>query len=70
MAQHVGVADVYAKYGVADGRHEYELLRRVSHWTEGEMEKEKAMSALPSVRPTYVLANAFAEILDLFSFSS
>jgi phosphoglycolate phosphatase len=70
MAQAVGVADVYAKYGVADRRHEYELLRRVSHWTEEEVQREKTMSALPDIRPRYVLERSFAEILNLFSFSS
>lgn len=41
MAQSAGVIDVWAKYGEAKDRKEYELLRKVTHWTQEEVKKEK-----------------------------
>jgi phosphoglycolate phosphatase len=66
MAQQAGVADVWARYGVAHGQEEYELLRRVTHWTKEDVEREKKLTKA-DVRPTYTI-EAFDEILPLFSF--
>jgi FMN phosphatase YigB (HAD superfamily) len=68
MAQSAGIKDVWAKYGSAHQKAEYELLRRVTHWTKEAVEKEKALSAR-EVAPTYVLEHSFAELLGLFDFS-
>jgi phosphoglycolate phosphatase len=70
MAQAVGVADVHARYGVAQDRQEYELLRRVSHWTPEEVHREKMIASQSDVIPTYTLSDSFAELLDLFTFSA
>lgn len=70
MAQAVGVADVWAKYGAAQHRVEYALLREVSHWTEADVQQEKAITESPDVLPTYVLENSFAELLDIFDFEA
>ncbi|HEX8684644.1 MAG TPA: HAD hydrolase-like protein, partial [Ardenticatenaceae bacterium] len=68
MAQDAGVTDVYAKYGIAQHREEYELLRRVTHWTQEDVERERAIYARATVTPTHVLEESFAEVLDLFEF--
>jgi phosphoglycolate phosphatase-like HAD superfamily hydrolase len=68
MAQEARVTDVFARYGVAQHREEYELLRRVSHWTDADIEREKKMRVLQSVHPSYTLTEGFAELLDVFEF--
>lgn len=68
MAQDAGIADVWAKYGYSPERPEYELLKRVTHWTDADVRREKQLSSR-EVRPTYVLENSFSELLELFEFS-
>jgi len=68
MAQETRVTDVFAKYGQAQHRDEYDLLRRVSHWTDAEIEREKRLRAQQEVHPTYTLNEGFREVLDLFVF--
>jgi FMN phosphatase YigB (HAD superfamily) len=43
MAREVGVFDIHAKYGESQRREEYSLLRHVSHWTEADVQREKAV---------------------------
>lgn len=68
MAQAVGVFDVHAAYGEAHKRPEYQLLVDVTHWTDEMVERER--ETRPGVLPTpsFVLREAFAEILDMFEF--
>jgi phosphoglycolate phosphatase len=68
MAQAAGVTDVFAKYGLAQHRDEYELLRRVSHWTDADIEREKKLKAQHDVYPSFTLNERFSELLDLFEF--
>lgn len=71
MAQEAAVVDVYAKYGLAQNRSEYELLREVSHWTDADVAREKAIhDQIGSVQPTYVLENSFSELLEKFEFEA
>ncbi len=67
MAQQAGVTDVFARYGTAQHREEYELLRRVSHWTDEDIERERRL-AEAHVSPTHVLSRELGELLDLFRF--
>jgi phosphoglycolate phosphatase len=67
MAKRAGITDVYAKYGIAHNRAAYELLRRVTHWPEADVKREKELRE-DEVKPGYVLENHFAEILDYFDF--
>ena len=67
MAQTARVADVYAKYGQAQHRPEYELLRRVTHWKPHAVETEKVLTE-GEVKPSFVLQNTFSEILNYFEF--
>jgi FMN phosphatase YigB (HAD superfamily) len=68
MAQDAGVRDVYAKYGLAQNTIAYEQLRRVTHWTIEEVEREKLINASREVTPSFVLDKSFDQILDLFEF--
>ncbi|MGW0757228.1 HAD family hydrolase [Streptomyces sp. NPDC002814] len=68
MAQELGVHDVHAQYGVSQHREGYELLRRVSHWTEDDIQREKALSSRPSVTPSHVLAESFSQLFTIFDF--
>ena len=67
MAQAAGVIDVYASYGAAQQRAAYQLLRRVTHWTDAAVQRERKM--LRPALPTYRLEHSFAELLDLFAFT-
>ncbi len=66
MAQEAGVVDVWAQYGVANHREEYELLKNVTHWTKEDVEREKQITE-KNVKPSYSL-NRFDEILEMFDF--
>jgi FMN phosphatase YigB (HAD superfamily) len=66
MAQSVGVLDVHAKYGEAHQKAEYELLRRVTHWTDKDVQREKELSRRPEVHPTITLQQGFPELLPVF----
>ena len=67
MAQAAAVTDVYAKYGEAQKRPEYELLRRVTHWKESAVQTEKVLTE-EEVKPSFVLQKTFGEILDYCEF--
>jgi FMN phosphatase YigB (HAD superfamily) len=68
MAQSVGAIDVWAKYGVAQDREEYGLLRRVTHWTDADVEREREIAKRPHVTPSVVLHRSFEELLEHFEF--
>ena len=68
MAQQAKIIDVYARYGFSQDRDGYELLRRVSHWSETDVKREKKICKEGDVRPSYTLFREFSEILDLFDF--
>jgi phosphoglycolate phosphatase-like HAD superfamily hydrolase len=65
MAQSAGIIDVFAKYGVAQQRSEYSLLRKVSHWTEGDVQREIQINLDKTVTPTHTICN-FSEIATFF----
>jgi FMN phosphatase YigB (HAD superfamily) len=67
MALEAGITGVWAKYGVAQHREEYELLRRVTHWTNEMVEREKTLN-VQEVEPTHTLEKSLIELLDLFDF--
>ncbi len=68
MAKQAGITDVWAKYGLAHEGDAYQLLRKVSHWTDEAVSKEKALKP-DDVQPTYVLENGFEDLLSLFDFT-
>jgi phosphoglycolate phosphatase-like HAD superfamily hydrolase len=65
MAQQAGVLDVLASYGAAQHREQYELLRKVTHWSREEVEEEKAMLSGLTVSPT-VVVERFDQLLSQF----
>ena len=67
MAQQATVQDVWAAYGTSHQKDEYELLRRVTHWTKEQVEQEK-LTRSDDVRPTFTLESGFAELLAKFNF--
>jgi FMN phosphatase YigB (HAD superfamily) len=68
MALDCGITDVWAKYGQAHKRPEYQLLIDVTHWTPEEVAHEQKIKEREHVDPTCVLDQSFAQILDLFEF--
>lgn len=68
MAQEVGVQDVHALYGVAQHHDGYNLLRRVSHWTDDDIRREQEISSRPSVQASHTLTEGFSELLNIFNF--
>lgn len=70
MAQRAGVLDVFAEYGAAEHREEYDLLRKVTHWTPEMVEAERHALRPGDVVPSLTLRKQFAEILPLFGGSS
>lgn len=70
MAQQAGVTDVHALYGASQHKPEYELLRKVTHWTPEMVERERHALKPGGLMPTHVLDKNFAQILPLFEVSS
>jgi phosphoglycolate phosphatase-like HAD superfamily hydrolase len=66
MAQRAGVLDALAAYGAAQHREQYELLRRVTHWTQADVEREKQSLVDRKITPSIVLNDSFGEILKEF----
>jgi len=69
MAQDVGVHDALAAYGAVQLHPGYALLRRVSHWTDEDVEREKEIGARPTISPSVVLRTRFDEVFDHFEFA-
>jgi FMN phosphatase YigB (HAD superfamily) len=66
MARQAGVTDVHALYGASQHKPEYELLRKVTHWTPEMVERERNALKPGGLIPTHVLETNFAQILPLF----
>lgn len=70
MAQQAGVTDVHALYGASQHKPEYDLLRKVTHWTPEMVERERHALKPGGLMPTHVLSKEFAQILPLFEVRS
>jgi FMN phosphatase YigB (HAD superfamily) len=68
MAKDVGVYSALARYGEAQRRPEYDLLRRVSHWTDEDVAREREVLSRPTAAPTVHLHRSLAELLAKFEF--
>jgi phosphoglycolate phosphatase len=64
MAQKAGIADVYAAYGHVQTHPGYDLLRKVSHWTEEDVQREKNISDQKIV-PSHTI-QTFSQLRSLF----
>jgi FMN phosphatase YigB (HAD superfamily) len=69
MAEQAGVTDVHALYGASQHKPEYELLRKVTHWTPEMVERERNALKPGGLVPMHVLDKNFAQILPLFEVS-
>ncbi len=67
MAQDARVTDVYVKYGAAQHTEAYDLLKKVTHWTDEQVEKEKEINEGRTVIPSYSI-DSYADLLNLFNF--
>ena len=70
MAQQAGVTDVHALYGASQHKPEYELLRKVTHWTPEMVERERNALKPGGLVPSHTLDKEFAQILPLFEMGS
>jgi FMN phosphatase YigB (HAD superfamily) len=69
MAREVGVTDIHAKYGETSNRSEFELLSRVSHWTDADIQRESvALAKARCLEPSITLRSSFTEIFDFIQF--
>jgi phosphoglycolate phosphatase len=68
MAQDAGVYDVWARYGLVQHKAEYDLLRRVSHWSEEDVLRERELSEGATVSPSFILYESMKELRQLFEF--
>ena len=67
MAQDAGVIDVHAAYGTAHTKEEYDLLVKVTHWTDEDVAREKELKA-HDVKAHTTLEKHFDELLGKFEF--
>ena len=70
MAQAAGVIDIHAKYGEGQRLEKYNILRRVSHWSEADVQREKQILEQNVTQPGVVLGVSFEEIFRYFSFKA
>ena len=61
------MTDVYAKYGKAQHKEAYQLLREVTHWSDARVEHERLVDRRP-VEASVVLERSIGELLDHFEF--
>lgn len=68
MAEDVGMDSVWAKYGEAQDGEAYALLKRVTHWTDEDVQRE-AQIRERAVVPQVTLDKAFGQVFDYFRFA-
>lgn len=66
MAQDAGVLDAWAQYGQAQHRKQYELLKKVTHWTPEQVMREAKINSGRYVNPTHTLKVGFSEVIQFF----
>lgn len=70
MAQAAQVFDIHAAYGQVQQQAEYDLLRRLTHWTDEDVTREAALSQPEGdVVPTIACERSVSEILPIFGSS-
>lgn len=67
MAKAVGAIDVLAAYGIVHDSNDYDLIRRVTHWTAEDVERERTSRPVGELTPSYTIKQ-FADLLDLGRF--
>ena len=69
MARQAGIADVWARYGYAADRPEYELLRAVTHWSARDVQREKDLTPT-RITPNWILSDCLGQIMTFFRFAA
>lgn len=64
MAKETGALAVHAEYGVQVLDERYDLLRRVTHWSESDVEGERQCHEQSGPVPDLILRNNFGELFD------
>ncbi|HEE9964435.1 TPA: HAD-IA family hydrolase [Citrobacter freundii] len=65
MAKSIGMTAVWARYGRQFAPELWEILVKITHWTDKDVEREEQLKeSFSRVKPDYSI-NSFAEILDL-----
>lgn len=68
MAQAAGVYDIHAAYGQVLNNPDYDLLRRVTHWTSADVERERALhEGVQTITPSFTCSESIRQILPIFS---
>lgn len=67
MAMDAGIDHAWAKYGAAQDRPDYVLLKEVTHWTDEDVERENRMMGR-HVEPKVVLESGFEQLLETYRF--
>ena len=66
MAQEAHVTDVHALYGEVQQHPGYDLLRRVTHWTDEDVERERLhVGSDRPITATHTCRREFAEVLPV-----
>ena len=66
MAQAAGVLDIHAAYGQVQHRAEYDQLRRVTHWTDAAVTRERLLTQPQAdIIPTVTCRESIGEILPI-----
>jgi len=66
MAQQAHVTDVHARYGEVQQHPGYDLLRRVTHWTDEDVERERThVGSNRPITATHTCQHEFAEVLPV-----
>ncbi len=69
MAQQSGITSVHAKYGHVIDDDKYALLKRVTHWTDEDVQREiEFKENNKNIPPADFILNDFSELLDLFNY--
>jgi phosphoglycolate phosphatase-like HAD superfamily hydrolase len=69
MAQEAGVTGLHARYGDTVGRDEFELLKRVSHWTDDDVRREN-LGSHAFFEDGATLDTGFRDIFRYLTFSA
>lgn len=65
MAKSIGMKAVWARYGRQFAPELWEIVVKITHWTDKDVEREEQLKeSFSRVKPDYSI-NSFAEILDL-----
>jgi FMN phosphatase YigB (HAD superfamily) len=65
MANSLGVTSALALYGIATEKQGYELLRRVTHWSDADVARERTIAQADPPAPTFTLDKGYWQLLDV-----